>query len=87
MAWNILKMRVRLLRCTAKGEMSGAEFNRRLPGDGPKVRASAGTDARDEAPPTRLLIADDHAAVLMDISMPPAFLHGGCLRGPRLPLC
>ena len=53
----------RLAPLYRRGEMSEAGSSRHLPGDGPDAGASAGTDARDEAPPARLLIADDHALI------------------------
>jgi CheY-like chemotaxis protein len=43
-------------RHTRKGDMEGAGFGR-----SPEARASVGIDARSDATPARLLIADDHA--------------------------
>jgi DNA-binding NarL/FixJ family response regulator len=53
--------RVLLLpRHTRKGDMEGGSIHR-LPGFGAEARTSVGIDARSDAAPARLLIADDHA--------------------------
>ena len=41
--------------------MREAGSSRHIPGDGPEAGVSEGADTRGEAPPARLLIADDHA--------------------------